>query len=78
MADTPAIRARKATIARAVAHLRTAAPDTLAEQLATTTLHDRHDPDRLADRLASDSDGFTFARWRAAKHVLAAAGLPTD
>lgn len=74
--------ARQATITRAVDHLRTTDPATLATQLATTGLHDhwKTDPAGLADNLelshTCDSWPQFFGAWKGAQQVLHAAGLP--
>lgn len=74
--------ARQATITRAVEHLRTTDPATVASQLATTYFHDhwKIDPTGLADHLelshTCDSWPQFFSAWKAAQQILQAAGLP--
>ncbi|MBP2703500.1 hypothetical protein JOL79_06770 [Microbispora sp. RL4-1S] len=76
--------ARLATIARAVAHLRSTDRHVLLAQLAAADMrpHWKTNPDGLADYLADaradDEPARLFGLWKLAQRVLAAAGLPTS
>jgi hypothetical protein len=84
---TDQTRERKATIARAIAHIYSTDTELVRAQLGTTNLYDRFkaDPDALADSLAvalrgekppATPTGRLFGAWKAAQQLLQAAGLP--
>jgi hypothetical protein len=81
--NTEILHARRATIARAVAHLRHSSYPMVRRQLLDAALwsHWQRNPSALADHLsrcAGDPDdvGRFFGAWKGAQRVLLAAGLP--
>lgn len=82
MNNTDHHAARRATIARAVEHLRTAPYATVRRQLLDVEIwpHWQRNPAAFADMLdrhATDPEvGRRFGAWKGAQRVLLAAGLP--